>query len=93
MFRLWIERRFSRPVTAAGAVLKPQRRELCGVAQRINKPPASLQRMNSAPLPAGGLLHSISLLKCQPHLVPRHIAVGGLGNTLVYKAKFGVIVY
>ena len=24
MFRLWIERRFSRPVTAAGAVLKPQ---------------------------------------------------------------------
>ena len=90
MFRLWIERRFSRPVTAAGAVLKPQ----CGVAQRINKPPASLQRMNSAPLPAGGLLHSIiSLLKCQPHLVPRHIAVGGLGNTLVNKAKFGVIVY
>ncbi len=72
MFRLWIERRFSRP---------------------INKPPASLQRMNRAPLPAGGLLHSISLLKCQPHLVPRHIAVGGLGNTLVHKAKFGVIVY
>ena len=35
----------------------------------------------------------ISLLKCQPHLVPRHIAVGGLGNTLVNKAKFGVIVY
>ena len=24
MFRLWIERRFSRPVTTAGAVLKPQ---------------------------------------------------------------------
>lgn len=44
MFRLWIERRFSRPVTAAGAVLKPQGGN-CAVLPLIineckNQPPA-----------------------------------------------------
>ncbi len=61
MFRLWIERRFSRPVTAAGAVLKPQGGN-CRCCPKNKQAPASLQRMNSAPLSAGGLLHSISLL-------------------------------
>lgn len=36
MFRLWIERRFSRPVTAAGAVLKPQDGN-CAVLPKLYK--------------------------------------------------------
>ena len=42
MFRLWIERRFSRPVTAAGAVLKPQG-ENCAVL-----PKAAPRKRNEA---------------------------------------------
>ena len=35
MFRLWIERRFSRPVTAAGTVLIGRSAALCGAAAII----------------------------------------------------------
>ena len=52
MFRLWIERRFSRPVTAAGTVRIGRSAALCGAASTIyvrKKGPL----MKHSPCPAG----------------------------------------
>ena len=34
----------------------------------------------------------VFLLKCQPHFIPHHAAVGGLGNALIYKTQLAVVV-
>ena len=51
MFRLWIERRFSRPVTAAGTVRIGRSAALCGAAAIIKRP-----RMKHSSLPRRILL-------------------------------------
>lgn len=49
MFRLWIERRFSRPVTAAGTVRIGRSAALCGAAAIIYVRKRPLMKHSSLP--------------------------------------------
>ena len=68
MFRLWIERRFSRPVTAAGTVRIGRSAALCGAAAIIYVRKRSADEASSLP-------RRILLVLAEPLALPA-LAVG-----------------